>query len=216
MDLLTVLSPYLIHLGALCYLVCFLFRDQLKLRIFAVLGDIIYTGFYFVAADQPLWSAIVYSTLNIIINFVMMSMILNDRRQTTLGDNDLRLYQSFPGMTPGDFRRLTRMGKWHRADASEILTEEGKPPERLYYVLEGSMELRKGDRNSILPAGIFIGEIAYLKNTPASATVVAKPGTQFMAWNQSDLKKFTERHDSLKQSLNLLLSTDLAAKVARA
>jgi hypothetical protein len=38
--------PNLIHIGALCYLVCFLFRDQLWLRIFAVLGDLVYTGFY--------------------------------------------------------------------------------------------------------------------------------------------------------------------------
>jgi hypothetical protein len=136
------LVPYLIHLGAVCYLICFLFRDQLQLRFFAIAGDALYTAYYFEAAAEPLWSAIVYSSLNICINLFMIGIILQDRRQTPLGDNDLRLYQSFTGMTPGDFRRLSRIGKWHSATDATVLTEEGKSLDRLFYVLEGDIEAK--------------------------------------------------------------------------
>jgi Cyclic nucleotide-binding domain len=209
------LVPYLIHLGAMCYLICFLFRDQLLLRIFAIAGDIFYTAYFFEAASQPLWSAIVYSSLNICINLFMIGMILQDKRQLQLGDNDLRLYQSFAGMTPGDFRRLSRIGQWHSASDATVLTEEGKPLSQLYYILEGNIEVRKGERHIPVEAGVFIGEVAFLKNAAASATVVAKPGTRYIAWNHADLARTVTRHHSLQQSLSLLLSNDLAGKVAR-
>jgi hypothetical protein len=208
------LVPYLIHLGALCYLVCFLFRDQLWLRVFAVVGDVIYTAFYFTAADVPLWSAIIYSALNVVINFVMIALILNDRRMTALADNDLRLYQQFKGMTPGDFRRLCKIGTWQKADDDHVLTTEGSTLQQLYYVVEGEVEVKKGDRKIPVKSGIFIGEVAYLKNTPASATVVAKAGAHYISWSHDELKKIVSRHESLKQSLGNLMSADLALKVA--
>ena len=208
------LVPWLIHVGAICYLVCFLFRDQLWLRIFAVLGDIVYTAFYFTAADVPLWSAIIYSSLNVAINFVMIGYILNDRRMTTLADNDLRLYQKFQGMTPGDFRRLCKIGTWQKADNDHILTTEGAALQQLYYVVEGEIEVKKGQRIIPVKSGIFIGEVAYLKKTPASATVVAKAGSHYISWSHDELKKIVARHDTLRQSLGNLLSADLALKVA--
>jgi Cyclic nucleotide-binding domain len=207
--------PYLIHVGALFYLVCFLFRDQLWLRIFAVLGDLVYTAFYFTAADVPLWSAIVYSGLNVAINLFMVAMILQDRRMLRLDDNDLRLFQSFQGMAPGDFRRLRKIGQWHKADDDRTLTIEGEALHQLYYVVDGEIEVKKGDRNIPVKAGLFIGEIAYLKNGPASATVVAKAGAHYISWTHADLKKIVTRNDSLKQSFSNLLSADLAMKVAR-
>jgi Cyclic nucleotide-binding domain len=208
------LIPMLIHIGALCYLVSFLFRDQLWLRIFAVLGDIVYTAFYFTAADVPLWSAIVYSSLNVVINIVMIGYILNDRRMTTLADNDLRLYQKFQGMTPGDFRRLCKIGTWRKAEDDHVLTTEGSALQQLYYVVEGDVEVKKGERVIPVNSGIFIGEVAYLKNTPASATVVAKAGAHYISWSHDELKKIVTRHESLRQSLSNLLSADLALKVA--
>lgn len=208
------LVPLLIHIGAVCYLVCFLFRDQLWLRIFAVLGDIVYTAFYFTAADVPLWSAIIYSSLNVVINLFMIAYILNDRRMTTLADNDLRLYQKFQGMAPGDFRRLCKIGSWQKAEGDQVLTTEGSHLQQLYYIVEGEIEVKKGERIIPVKSGVFIGEVAYLKKTPASATVIAKAGSHYIAWSHDELKKIVARHESLKLSLGNLLSADLAMKVA--
>lgn len=215
MTSVTWLIPYLIHLGAMCYLVCFLFREQLLLRIFAICGDIFYTAYFFVAAGEPLWSALTYSSLNIMINLFMIGMIMQDRRHMPLADNDLRLYQSFTGMSPGDFRRLSRIGRWHSNSNDQTLTEEGKPLDRLFYILEGEFEVLKGERRIPVAAGSFIGEVAFLTRVPASATVVAKSGTKYISWSHDALNKTMTRHDGLKQSLGVLLSLDLATKVAR-
>jgi CRP-like cAMP-binding protein len=206
----------LVHIGAMLYLICFLFRNQILLRIFAALGDLTYTGYYWVAADQPLWSAMTYSMMNVVINAFMIMLILNDQRQGTLSDNDMKLYQGFNGMTPGDFRRLSKVGVWRKADETITLTREGEPVTELHYVLDGELAITKGDRAIDVPSGLFIGEIAYLRKTPASATVTVKPGTTYISWPHDVLQKVTAKHDGLRQSLTSILSNDLAAKVARA
>jgi CRP-like cAMP-binding protein len=81
--------------------------------------------------------------------------------------------------------------------------------------LDGALEITKSGRAIDVSPGIFIGEIAYLRNTPASATVLAKAGTTYISWPFSILQKMTLQQDSLRQSLTNLLSSDLAAKVAR-
>jgi Cyclic nucleotide-binding domain len=207
--------PFLIHIGALFYLICFMFRDQLWLRIFAVLGDAVYTAFYFTAAELPLWSAIVYSTLNMLINMAMIGFILNDRRMSSFDDDDLTLYQNFTGMTPGDFRRLRKIGIWNKSEADQTLTEEGQPLGKLHYVVDGPVEVRKGDRFIPVNTGLFIGEVAYLNKSPASATVIAKAGARYISWSHADLQKILSRHHTLQQSLSSLLSADLALKVAK-
>lgn len=212
----TLLLQNLVHIAALFCVVGFLCREQLWLRLFAVLGDLCYIAYYTVASGQPLWSAMAYSAINVIINLVMMALILHDRRELPLSDNDLRLYQSFPGMTPGDFRRLRRLGEWQTSEADTTLTTEGQPLDKLFYVLDGEIEVRKGGRSIPVPVRHFIGEIAYLQRVPASATVVARPGTQFIIWPHDALKQLTTRHEGLRQSLHSLLSSDLATKVARA
>jgi hypothetical protein len=207
--------PYLIHAGALVYLCCFLFRDQLYLRFFAIVGDALYTAFYYGTIEEPFWACI-YSLLNMLVNMVMMYIILNDRRQSALDDRDMQLFQSFTGMTPGDFRRLRTLGTWSVAGQNTRMTTEAEPLDRLYYILSGEVEITKGDRKIPIEGKHFIGEIAFLNKVPASASVVAKPGCTYISWTHADLAKATEKHDGLKASLGTLLSTDLALKVARA
>jgi hypothetical protein len=206
----------LIHVGAILYLVCFLFRNQVLLRFFAILGDLAYTGYYWSVADTPLWSAMAYSTMNMVINFMMIMLIFIDQRHTTMNDNDMKLYQGFSGMTPGDFRRLSRAGVWRKADETVMLTREGEPVNELHYVLDGNLEITKGGRAIDVSSGLFIGEIAYLRKTLATATVTVKPGATYISWPHAALQKVISKHDGLRQSLTSLLSTDLAAKVARA
>ena len=207
--------PHMIHVGALFYLVCFLFRDQIWLRTFAIFGDLAYTAFYFGLPGDTQWSAMSYSTLNMLVNCYMIVLVINDRRTGKLGDNDMRLYQSFSGMSPGDFRRLSKLGTWQQVENSSTITEEGKHPDHLFFILDGEVDIAKAGRSFTAPSNIFVGEIAFLTKAPASATVTLKPGALYVAWPFDALRSLAEKHDSLQHSLASLLSTDMAAKVAR-
>jgi hypothetical protein len=205
----------LIHLGAILYLVCFLFRNQIHLRLFAIMGDLVYTAYYFGVASHPLWEAMVWSVLNMGVNAVMIAMIINDNRETKLGDNELRLYRNLASLSPGEFRKLMALGKWHTATENIVLTNEGQSLDQLYYVLEGEVDIEKSGRKIEVKPELFIGEIAYLLRKPASATVAIKKGALYVAWSHTALEKAITKQDALKNALNTLLSADLATKVAR-
>ncbi len=207
--------PYLVHLGAILYLVCFLFRDQILLRSFAIAGDFAYMAYYFTVADQPLWGAIFWNIPNIGINLAMIYLIMRDSRTTSFTDDELNLYRSMGTMAPGDFRKLVKLGTWQRASMTTELTREGQPLDHLHYILEGAIDIEKANRKVVVKPPLFIGEIAFLKNAPATATVKALPGTLYMTWTHAALTKAQAKHDSLKTAMAAALNTDLAGKLAR-
>lgn len=216
MPTLDELLPNLIHVGALLYLVCFLFRNQIILRLFAVGGDLAYIGYYSTVAERPLWEAIAWAGANILINIAMILMILRDHRMTTLSDDEMSLYQDLRGLSPGQFRRLMRLGKWLVPDEKLVVTEEGKPLDRLYYVLSGEVEVDISGRKVKLAPSVFIGELAYLRKKPATATVTADKGAKLVSWSHQDLATATAKDEGLGAALGILLSNDMAEKIARA
>lgn len=209
------MAQHLIHVGAILYLVCFLFRDQIALRTFAIAGDVAYTIYYYTAASQPLWEAIFWIIPNMGINIVMIILILRDRRMTTLSDDEMSLYQNLRGISPGQFRRLIKTGHWRRIAETTILTEEGQSLDHLHYVLHGDVEVDKGGRKIMVDPAVFIGELAFLRKKPATATVKVHPGAVVVSWPHSALAAITAKDEGLNTALALLLNSDLAEKVAR-
>jgi len=208
--------PYLVHVGAVLYLVCFVFRNQILLRWFAIMGDFAYIAYYYGATDRPLWEAMFYAGMNIVINLVMISLLVRDQRQGSFGEKDLQLFRRFAPLSPGEFRRLMRGGSWKETDAVTQLTSEGGNPDKLFYVMEGEVEIDKGGRKITPESGIFIGEIAFLSRKPATATVTLRPGARYVAWEAETLRQQLESDGALQNSVMRLLNADLMAKVAKA
>lgn len=209
------MAQHLIHVGAVLYLICFLFRDQIALRMFAIAGDFAYLAYYFTAASSPLWEAILWNIPNIGINVVMIGLILRDRRMTTLSDDEMSLFQNLRGISPGQFRRLIKTGHWRRIAEPTTLAEEGQPLQQLHYVLHGEVNVDKGGRKISVEPAVFIGELAYLRKKPATATVVVHPGAVVVSWTHAALAAITGKDEGLNTALALLLNQDLAEKVAR-
>jgi hypothetical protein len=208
-------AQHLIHVGAILYLICFLFRDQIALRMFALAGDVAYTAYYYTAASQPLWEAIFWIIPNMGINIVMIALILRDRRMTMLSDDEMSLYQNLRGINPGQFRRLIKTGHWQRISETTTLTEEGQQLDKLHYVLHGDVEVDKAGRKIKVDPAVFIGELAFLRKKPATATVKVAPGAVVVSWPHAALAAITAKDEGLNNALALLLNADLAEKVAR-
>ena len=208
--------PHFVHLGALLYFVCFLFRDQVLLRSFAIAADLAYIVYYFTAAEKPLWDAAVWSILILLTNSVMLVLIIRDQRGSDFTENELKLYRSLNGLAPADFRRIVRLGKWTRVEKETTLVTAGQPIAHLYHVLEGEIAIEKDGRAIDSQAPVFIGEIAILRQMPPTATVRLKPGALYIAWAHDDLTRAQLKHDSVRTAISAMLNADLADKLARA
>lgn len=212
---MTEILPHFIHLGALLYFVCFLFRNQILLRSFAIAADAAYIIYYLNVAERPLWDAAFWSILILLTNVVMLVIIIRDQRSTNFSDNELKLYRCL-NLSPADFRRIVRLGQWTRTTTDSALATAGQPVQHLHYVLEGAVEMEKDGRKIDAQVPLFVGEIAFLRQTPASATVRVKAGALYMSWSHDDLTRAQLKHESLRTAISGMLNSDLAGKLARA
>ncbi len=133
-----------------------------------------------------------------------------------MSEEEQRLFRLLDGLSPGEFRRLAKIGHWHRGEGATVLTEEQKPLDRLYYVLDGAITIDKAGHRFEIPPETFIGEVAFLTGRPASATVTVRDSAHYVAWDKAALRRLQMRAPSLSIALHAALNKDMAIKVAKA
>jgi hypothetical protein len=191
------------------------FRDQLKLRLLLMVSTAL--TILTVLISQPLlWDSLFWGVVTLLINLWVTVQIVLDRTHIGLTDDEEQLFSAFGSLTPGEFRRLLRLAHWRTAEIPTVLTREGSVPDRLYYVLEGEIEILKGGSRGVIAPRTFIGEIAFIRGTTASATVTVGPQTRFIEWRTGPLALLLDRHAHMKVAVTRLLSADMAVKVSRA
>jgi hypothetical protein len=214
-DALTGYSGLLVHLAALCQILGFLMRDQIWLRALVLTGNALYAVYYFVYPATPLWDAMFWSGTMLLANAVMIVVILRDRRMQDLSDDKLSVFQAFGNMVPGDFRRLMEIARVHTVGRPTILTRLDTPPVRLFYVIDGTLEIRRRDRDmTVKAAGQFIAEIGFLLGTPATATVTLAPGGRYIEWDRARLDTLLARRPAIRLAIEQAMNRDLARKLA--
>jgi CRP-like cAMP-binding protein len=206
---------WLIHAGALLYIIAFVVRDELALRMLVVTGSLLYILYYYLFPTQPLWDAIISSVVMIGANFYVIGQVILERTTFRLSEVEKRLFQAFETLTPGQFRQLLKQAEW--VDVSDengtVLTREGEPTPALYYVVDGEVAAQKEEQSFRLPPGNFVGEIAYVLGVATTATTVAPQGARYVRWDAGALRKLSDRRPALGNALNALLTRDLAIKL---
>jgi hypothetical protein len=214
MSSLDFLKYGLVHVAALFNVSGMFFRDQLLLRALILVSTLLYIVYYLIVPPTPLWDAIAWCVVLIGVNSVVMVLIALDRKAFRLTDPELRLFKSLLTFSPGEFRRLMKLARWQQAHEPQTLTVEGKPAEALFFVIDGTVDVYKQERSFSVPPGIFIGEIGFLLDRPASATVRLQAGARYVEWSREQLTLLLKKHPSLKTALEARLNIDLASKIA--
>ncbi len=209
------ISPaVLIHLGALLYIIGFLVRDELILRLLVLGGTVLYILYYLLFPETPLWDAIATSVVLGLANLWVLFKIVHERTTFNMTDEERDLFQAFGTLNPGQFRKVLRHAVWHTANGDELLCLEGQKASRLYYLLSGQAEVEKGDKRFSIGANSFIGEIAFVLEGEFSASVRAKRGMRYVEWVSDDLRHAMKKSQPFNNALIALFNKDLAGKLA--
>ena len=203
------------HLAGLFYVIGFAVRSQLILRLLLLGGTAAYILYYATAADMPLWSAIYWSTAMGMANLWIIAEILFSQTRFAMAADQRDLYGKFDTLNPGEFRKLAAAGTLRTCEDECVLTVENEPVHHLHFVLDGTIDIKKRGRAFNEAGGSFVGEVAYLLNRPASATVRLRPGTRYISWRHDDLHALLRRKPSIRVALDQLVNRDMAGKVAR-
>ncbi|MEM7665188.1 MAG: cyclic nucleotide-binding domain-containing protein [Pseudomonadota bacterium] len=206
---------WLIYLGAGLLLLAYGIRDELKLRILIVVATFVYIAYYYIVPSPPLWDAIGTSLLMVGVNLYVLGQIALERTTFRLSPDEKRLFDAFDTLSPGQFRRIARIAKWHQACDPEgtLLTREAEPSDSLFYIFEGAISVEKHGRQFRLPEGNFVGEVAYVLNRKTTTTSVAPYGLRYIECDSDALRKLGDDYPNLGNALNALLTRDLAKKL---
>jgi hypothetical protein len=203
----------LMHIAALIMLAGLMMRDQINLRALVLVGNALYVVYYFVAPPLPLWDAMFWSAAMVAVNLVMIVVIWRGRQHFGISEDALRVFGAFQPMEPGDFRQVMALG--HTATTPEplVLTRLGEVPERLYFVAAGAIKVERADRTLTLERPAFIGEVAFMLNCPATATVTLAAGGRYVHWDGATLRKLLAKRPRIEQCFERAFSRDLAVKL---
>lgn len=206
----------LIHAAALIAVAALTCRDQLVLRGLLVVSTLLYIVYYVAVPDILFWDALFWTVVNLGVNLTMMAKLVCARTQFRLSPLERRLFAALGSLSPGEFRALMKIARWHCSQASQILLREGQAVDKVYYLLDGRSRVAKAGRDLVLGPQSFIGEAGFLRRQPASATVTVEAGACFVEWPASALDALSMRRPLVKIALDRLLASDMAAKMAAA
>jgi voltage-gated potassium channel len=96
---------------------------------------------------------------------------------------------------------LTRMLR--RIDLAErtVVVRRGRPGDCMYFIASGEVEVEVEPRPIRLGPGSFFGEVALLKDTTRTATVVTTAASTLLILEVSDFRDFTAHHPELAKTI---------------
>jgi Cyclic nucleotide-binding domain len=209
----TMLFTVLFHVSNLMAFLAFLLRDQLQLRLMMAVSLFLQGLYYYTIPGGPFFDPLFWKIVSFIANMMMIVLVFGGRIDFGIPEDMRGLYEKISVLSPGQFRKLVKLSK--RSVSSNVpLLVEGQHPTALHYLLVGQCRIEKGNSVHAMGAGIFLGEIAFLNNAPASATVRLLEGAKCVTWNSADLKALMRKDKSIDIAMRGIFNHDLAAKLA--
>jgi hypothetical protein len=179
------------------YLVSYLLRDILWLRIVAVVAALT-TMPYFIIREEPMYAALVWQAAFLGVNLVNSAILMRERQPVELTEEQRRLHtQVFSLFTARQMLRILRAGEWRDAESDETLIASGDTDMRLVLVIDGRLGIhRDGECLTHLSDGQFAGEMGHI------------------VWQRDRLQRLWQRQPELQRLFESTLSLDLVHKLA--
>ncbi|MCF2870151.1 cyclic nucleotide-binding domain-containing protein [Octadecabacter sp. G9-8] len=206
----------LVSLASGCYALGYLIINKMQLRLFVLIGSAFYIAYYATAAAEPLYGAI-YTTIGLTTaNLIGMIILTMGRFRIALPRAHADIYDRFNIVNPGDFRQVMKHATRTTLDQDTVVTHEGDTVTHLVYVIKGAINVTKTGAQFTMPAGVFIGEVAYLLDRPSAATSTVLAGAEIVRWDLNDMRRTSARNPRFKLAMDAILGHDLAQKVTHA
>ena len=204
----------LIHTANVIYLVSYVMRDILWLRIFTVIAAaclIVY--FYFL--PEPILTPVYWNILFVTLNVFWIARLLLERRPVQLTADEKQLCELvFRLISPREMISLLKIGTWHTAEATDCLLAGGSELDKLMLIQSGQACLIvDGVKTQIINPGQFMGSISFITDEIAPADFVALEPTRYLRWDKSSLKKYLTKNPELHAAIQATLSMDLTEKL---
>jgi hypothetical protein len=207
----------LIHVSNVLYLLSYLVKDILWLRLLPVVAGSVLLAYY-VLLPVPLWAAIGWNVIFLVINLRQIQVLLLERRPVRLSPEELRLQQlAFRSLTQREFAKLLKLAQWENVASGQRFVTKGEPLDRIMVIAEGRARVDiTGATGVELRPGCFVGEMSFLTGQTPNADVLAAEPSRLVTWRQAELREFLGRDADLRAIVQMAIGEDLVAKLGYA
>jgi len=206
----------MLNMAYLIFLFAFIARKIVWLRIITILGNITIMPYFLFFFEEPQWNNIAWIGVYTAINLFMLFLIYLESRPIILSEMEQEIYdRTFKPLKLKEFKHLIDHGSIAELQPEVGLVTRDTHLEKLMLVVEGQAEvvLKNGDQVDI-PAGGFIGEQSFITGENTSADVATgREAAKILSWDSDSLRKYLEKKPHLKETLELILTSDVIHKL---
>ncbi|HEY5242764.1 MAG TPA: cyclic nucleotide-binding domain-containing protein [Polyangiaceae bacterium] len=207
---------YLLHAANVLYLLSYLVKDILWLRLLTVVAGVLLMT-WALLQPQPLWSSVGWNALFLAINLYQSWRLILERRPVRLSERETLLYRlAFRTLTPREFLKLLALGRWEEAAPETRIVEKARGLDRLMVIASGRTAVKVADRVVELGEGRFVGEMSFITGEAPTVDVVAIDAIRYVSWPKTELKTFLAQHPQLRAAWQAVLGADLVNKLRAA
>jgi hypothetical protein len=202
------------HLSYVLIAISYWLTDMFWLRLVAVLG-LSLEILYFWLSGGDLRTGIGWDLIFILINLYQIYRLVKDRLSLRLPEPDRELLRSvFTGLDDAQIARLLIAGEFCDIAEGTTLAEENQALDRLFFICSGRVRVTIAGREvSHLERGNFVGEVAFLTDRPATATVIAEGPVRALAFERGKLSQLFYNGAEVAGLIYQLLGRELAHKI---
>ncbi|HEX2447427.1 MAG TPA: cyclic nucleotide-binding domain-containing protein [Methyloceanibacter sp.] len=202
------------HLSYLLIAVSYWMTNIFWLRLVAVIG-LALEILYFLSSGGDLRAGIGWDLVFIGINLYQLYRLVRDRLSLRLPENDRDLLRkALVGLDDSQIARLLVASELCDIAAGTTLAEENQDLERLFFICSGRVKVSIAGRAvSHLEAGNFVGEVAFLTERPATATVIAESPVRALSFERDKLNQFFKYETEVAGLIYQLIRRELAHKI---
>lgn len=204
---------WLFHASNMMAFLAFLLRDQLHLRVMMAISLLLQGLYYYAIPGGPFFDPLFWKVISFAANAVMIVLVFGGRLDFGIPADLRELFKKINVLSPGQFRKLVKESKRTLPSVTALLVE-GQKPQQLHYLLRGFAEITKGQSRHKISSGVFLGEVAFLNSTPASATVHLGEDAECVSWDSTLLQSLMAKDKAIDIAMRGIFNHDLASKVA--
>ena len=193
----------------------FLVKDILWLRFVSILASLFSVLYNFYIPDQPMWLAINWNIVFVLVNLYHIAIIIYEKRPVHMDDKNNELYETlFNDLTPVEYLKISKAAIWKKFKPEEFLTKQKHLVPDLILIYNGTVDvLVDGKKVAQLKDGQFVGEMSFLTEKNATATCIVKHPCECLVWKQREFKELLKRNPSLYFTLQTLLSAQVSSNL---
>jgi voltage-gated potassium channel len=119
----------------------------------------------------------------------------------------------FAGLQASDIADIMRLLRAQQMEPGAVIARRGEPAHSMYFIAAGEVEIALDSARVRMGTGHFFGEIAALRRSRRSATIVALTRVSLLALDAHDLHALMEREPRIAERVHEVVRSRLGADI---